>query len=399
MWLYSSFWTGGHRTKTRHRKYPKSLVYATFGLYLLFLGALTYGGFTIFRASKIYLYVKNNNTMVSCGIFEYNPVLGFSPKPNSEGKEMFVLPPDVPLYYDSNSLRVAEKGAEEQHKRPIILALGCSFTHGDACLAQDTYPYIVGEKLGGSCLNAGFFAYGLSQMLIRARELIPRFKPDYVIVQYSPWLVMRSMNQFAPTVHGKRPQPYFVQDSNGKLILHPPVFSTTFDEPFVDYRGYDKSLGDFSSFLIRAGIPFYIKEDSNEIAYRFRNFMHKIPEPANNRNKVVEHVYNEISELCDTFGAKMIVCIIGSPLLPPNKRELAILKNNPNIILADAWSALLESIPTHNIGSYDRHYAHYRGIPAKLIDRHPNAVAHKIIAAEILKQIQEWPALTNNTSR
>ena len=51
---------------------------------------------------------------------------------------------------------------------------------------------VVAQGLGGTVLNAGKCAYGLSQMLILARRLIPRYRPDYVLVQFSPWQKLHS---------------------------------------------------------------------------------------------------------------------------------------------------------------------------------------------------------------
>jgi hypothetical protein len=73
-----------------------------------------------------------------------------------------------------------------------VLALGCSFTYGAATNAENTYPYLVGQRLAGTTRNAGVSSYGLSQMMILAKRLVPAYKPDYLLVQYSPWLVDRS---------------------------------------------------------------------------------------------------------------------------------------------------------------------------------------------------------------
>ena len=127
------------------------------------------------------------------------------------------------MRFDKNGFRVPVGDTPtESHGSPLVLTLGCSFTYGDAVYARDTYPYLVGQSLKGTTKNAGCCSCGLSQMLILAGKLIPSHKPDYLIVQYSPWLISRSLSPFSPTYGGKSPAPYFYGDEG--LVTTPSRF-------------------------------------------------------------------------------------------------------------------------------------------------------------------------------
>jgi hypothetical protein len=56
----------------------------------------------------------------------------------------------------------------------------------------------------------GVSSYGLSEMMVLAKRLVPIQKPDYLLVPYSPWLVGRAQSPFAPTYFGSVVTPYFL---------------------------------------------------------------------------------------------------------------------------------------------------------------------------------------------
>jgi hypothetical protein len=81
----------------------------------------------------------------------------------------------------------------------------------------------VAKETNLAYINAGISSYGLAHMLILAKKLIPRYKPDYVIVQYSPWLVARSVNIYGPIDVFLLPTPYFAAKNN-QYELKPPIY-------------------------------------------------------------------------------------------------------------------------------------------------------------------------------
>jgi hypothetical protein len=222
-------------------------------------------------------------------------------------------------------------------------------------------------------------------MLILARRLIPSHKPDYVIAQYSPWLISRSLRPFAPTYGGKSPTPYFYKDDG--LALHPPVFPTTLgDLSLESYRNTPKSIVDFISFLWNTGLPLFIYDDFNMSRYLFKKAIGLIPKPATNeKNIVVGYVYEAIASLARENGSRLIIVALGNSADPvPVPTQLF----PSDSIIVDAHATLLEQLSIVNKDNYEKAYAHWRGSPPMIVDSHPNEKAHQIIADEILSKIK-----------
>ena len=363
----------------------KLLFYCALILILSITSGLVYLGYTVFRSIEIYSYIKSSKRGWQGKVFKTDTELGFAHVPDVQGLHVFPVGPPIPMRFDKNGFRVPVGDTPaESNGRPLVLALGCSFTYGDAVYARDTYPYLVGQALRGTTKNAGCCSCGLSQMLILAGRLIPSHKPDYLIVQYSPWLISRSLSPFAPTYGGKSPGPYFYGDEG--LALHPPVFLTNLANlPLESYRNTPKSIIDFISFLWNAGLPQFIYDDFNMSRYTFKRAIGVIPKPATDENNIVRYVYEEIASLARKNGSRLIIVVLGKSADPvPVPTHLF----PSDSIIVDAHTTLLERLSIVNDEHYKKAYAHWRGSPPTIVDTHPNEKAHQIIADEILSKIK-----------
>lgn len=377
-------------TAIKKKKFSRILSWV---LYVLFLCVIVYGTILVYRGLRLYSYVKNNNPTISSGVLEFHPDLGYAPRPGAKGKMMYRLPPDIPVRYDHDRLRIPENVDDSTIKRPLVLFLGGSFTHGDVCLAEEAYPYVLGTRLGGTSVNAGFCGYGLAQMLIRARQMIPQMEPDYVVVQYSEWLPKRAMCEFAPSGFYKNPQPFFFLDkTDDRVKLHPLVFrTTTFEYPVAEYRGYRKSFRDGCSFLLRVALPMSMTNDFQVAMFRMKQYLRIVPFPTVRRTDVVSAVYGEIQRMCEKSGAKMVVCILGCYSIsgPHLESDIEAIGRIPNALIADAWKVMVSRLPDGDKETYIKAYGHYRGTPPVFVNAHPNPAAHVIIANEIEKVIRQ----------
>ena len=363
----------------------KLLFYCALLLILSIASALVYLGYTVSRTIKLYSYIKSSQRGWQGKVFKSDAELGFAHIPDANGLHVFPVGPPIPMRFDKDGFRVPVGDTPtELNERPLVLTLGCSFTYGDAVYARDTYPYLVGQSLTGTTKNAGCCSCGLSQMLILARKLIPAHKPDYVIAQYSPWLVMRSLDPFAPTYSGKSPTPYFYKDDG--LALHPPVFPTNLgDLSLESYRSTPKSIIDFISFLWDVGLPQFIYDDFNMSRYMFKRAIGLIPKPATNENNIVRYVYEEIASLTRENGSRLIILVLGNSADPVPVPTHLLPSDS---IIVDAHATLLEQLSIVNKENYKKAYAHWRGSPPRIVDSHPNEKAHQIIANEILSKIK-----------
>jgi len=319
-------------------------------------------------------------------MFAADPILGFAPVPNSRGAEICPVG-EIPVRSDGEGFRIPAGDTDVAALGPPrAIALGCSFTYGSLCLAEETYPYNLSKELDINCVNAGVVSYGLSQILIRARSLIPRHKPDYVIVQYSPWLVERSQGYYALGFYVKVPVPYFAESEFDDIYIHYPIFRSKVHElPISGYRGTPKSIADFSSFLFNVGLPLYHHDHLNILIHKIKLVAGVTPRPIADGQRIVDYVYGEIGKLCEENRAKMIVVVLGDSV---NTKNRHVLDRIPNALVVDAHTALIERLPEPSEEAYTKAYCHWRGNPPVLVDGHPNARAHRIIALELAKTIR-----------
>ena len=373
-------------------KLPKKQLLLSLGVFVV-AAATLYGMLVFERGRKLYGYVKAPHRGWSGKVHQADRSLGFAPIPGAKGAHVFAIGPDVPMAYDKDGFRVpvSSDGTQRERKRPYILTLGCSLTYGDACAAEDTYPYKVARALDGTELNAGGCGYGLAQMLILARRLLPEHKPEFVIVQYSPWLVDRALKHFAPTYYSYATNPYFTDDKTGGVSLRDPVFSSC-EITLSDYSGSQRSFANFLAFLFGKALPLYAHDDICILGYRLRTALGRVPQPSKRTGAVVTHVYTAIRDICMQHNAAVLVVVLGrtvDAVEPP--RELLQL----SIPVVNAHDELLARLPKRDQNTYLVTYTHIRGNPPVCVDNHPNGTAHTIIANAIgqrLSQARAKPA-------
>lgn len=366
-------------SKSTFKKIAFSFSVFLFGLIFL------YGGYLNSRSRVLYKKTKEGSRGWSGRVHKSDPVLGFVPIPGAMGAHIFPVGPDIDMKYGENGFRVPANDAPVEYQRPLILALGCSFTYGDACRAEDTYLYKTAKGLGGSGLNAGICSYGLAQILIRSRTLIPESKADYVIVQYSPWLVDRALSYFAPVYYAHLPAPYFSDAENGEFKIVKPVFETANFSVNLDlFRKSESGFSDYVSFIFKCGIPLFFRDDLEFMSYRIKSLTGLVPLPTKRKNELTGDIYREIRNICEENGSKMLVVVLGNSVepvvVPETLKEL-------DIVIIDAHAELLSRLDEKTEEEFYKAYAHYRGDPPVLVDRHPNPHAHDIIAEAILKVI------------
>jgi hypothetical protein len=363
-----------------------------FYLVVLLIPAITISSFYVvyaaYRTNQLYWYVKLNQRGWKGKVHRADSELGFVPIPDSQGAEVFPIGDEIPVRYDKDGFRVPVETAASTspNHHPIVLTLGCSFTYGAATSAENTYPFLVGHYLAGTTKNAGVSSYGLSQMMVLAKRLVPIHKPDYLLVQYSPWLVERAQSPFAPTYFGSVTTPYFFASQN-ELVLHPPVFQTKImDLPIDRYRNPQRGFGDRASFLWNVGLPLYIHDDFNLSVYKLRRVFGFLPDPATDRAQLTRYVYDEIAKVAKANGARLVIVVLGNDYSPVQIPDGVFPGDS---IVVNAQAALISHLSVANQETYEKSYAHWRGSPLRIVDSHPNENAHRIIAEAIMQKIQD----------
>jgi len=358
---------------------------------LLITLLMTYGGWVVYRSVRLYADIKGAGRGYTRPINKFDAQLGYRPLPNASSEELFSCGLRVPIYQDDEGFRVpAPDIRSTSGKRPFVLALGCSFTFGTGCLAQEAFPFLVADKLGGTALDAGVPGYGLAQMLLRARDLIPRLKPDIVIAEYATWLISRSIGYAStPESFGRTPHPYFALAADGQRFVAPTAFSTTyFSLPMSDYVLDKASPTEFTSFLFRVGLPLWTASDAQLASLTFKRTFRLLPAANRPSPDLAKAVYSEIAGLCRANGSRMVIVVLGHGGAPPEQMPQGYtdaLRSIDSALYADAYSEMYSRLESPSQQEYEKAYGIWRCTPPVLIDRHPNPAAHSIIAGTILK--------------
>ena len=320
-------------------------------------------------------------------IFEGDAVMGHIPIPCASGflnlRYNKIPLHSIPIKHDNNGFRISDTASCEPNlSGPLVLFLGCSFTEGADVKQEETFSGLVGKSIHGNGLNAGVSSYGFNQMLILARKFIPAYKPDYVVVQYSPWLSERARNRFAPTRGLQIPSPYFA-DIHDSVKLLPPCYPTSSFS--IKYKP-DTNRSKFRNFM-----SFFFHEGFSLVAKDYwKAFISLLQSkaPVSNNEAVEKAFFNETIALTKQYNSKLIVLNLGDISYTHKSHEVLA---NYKINYAEADSLLWKSV---NFNEKDFSRAFYfwgwTGKDSVIIDRHPTARAHALIAESVVASMNRY---------
>jgi hypothetical protein len=248
--------------------------------------------------------------------------------------------------------------------------------------AEETFAFRVAQHFGGTCLNAGICSGGAAQQLLLAQRLIPELRPDFVLLQCSPWLIERSRVLYASTFGGRIPVPYFVMGAEG-VRLEPPVFAPrVFELPIDEFRPSARGAGDFLAFLGRVGLPLYAYDDACHVWTKWRRASGALPAAASTK-EVEDYLYPELARLCAARGARLVVVALENRWKTWDEPDSIRALGLP---IAFGTNRMRAELPELTPRAYKLAYLHVAG--DELIDPHPNARAHAVIAEEIVAVLE-----------
>ncbi len=361
-----------------------------YGLILTGALCLSFAAILFFQCYQYWAILTSNSAGWIGRVHRADDSLGYVPIPKSSGAMVLSDGTTIPVFYDSRGFRtdsekIAEPPPNSTKRSNCLLGLGCSFMFGFGVQAKSTFCNLTADELGMIPLNAGRCSYGLAEMLILARQLIAEFRPEIVLVQYSTWLAERSQQRYGSTFYGLLPHPYFVEESGPDLRIHRPDFkSMLFNRDFAAFRIATSSPWDLLNFTINFGFPLVSHDLWNSGLVRLRESLRLVPEPSKRIGDIVGSVYSEIASICSHFGCKMFIVVLGSNSQTP---DIPTLFSKLDSGIVNAQLELTDRLKPNTKDEYARNYYHWGGIPPRVIDKHPNASAHKIIADGVTKVI------------
>ncbi len=322
-------------------------------------------------------------------LLQYDPVLGYVGRSDASGGWLIALGDPVGAYHSADGLRVPVQNQKHPNSRkerhPRLLFLGDSFTYGQLVAAENAFAYKTAVKLGGESVNAGVPGYNLVQMTLKARQVVPKYKPDYVVVQYTPWLVERAVSEFAPSVYPVHVSVPYYSGSGEELAIQSPLFSPAFFSIPEAYQQSAPGISDRFSFISNFALPAFWKDDVNMAWVRVRQFFGLVKRPSSDYEAVVSRAYGDLNEIARENGAKLVIVAVGfSPDL-----QVPDYLFPGDAYRVDAHAELLARLPEKSRESYARHYWLWRGNPPQPVDAHPNEQAHEIIAEALAEKIRQ----------
>ena len=373
----------------------KSLGFAVIGLILVYILGMSYSFSR--QIDQLYNHYKSGSNLQG-RVFEADVRLGHHGVPNSHGFHSYIVDTthkQIPIYLDRLGFRaVAPPNAVMPNAS--LLFLGCSYTWGDFCPAEKTYAYRVANDLGAQYTNAGTSAYGLAQMLLLARQFIPKQKPKVVFVQYSPWLADRARITFFPSAFGVMPFPFIYRKANG-FDIHPPFFeSSLYQQESVDFKQTPSSFLDKMTFIWQIGLP-VVAVDYFKQKWAFLQMDFGIEPRAEVNNQAIErYAYDEIASICQKNGAKLVVVNLGGFGYDESRfnnhydrTRFQKTVTNKNLTFVDADSALRAGLRSHK--EYEKYLLwDHEGRDSVMFDNHPNANTHRLIARQILLKLGKF---------
>ena len=295
----------------------------------------------------------------------------------------FIFPDEsqiIPIHIGNFNNRIGTGiNADDDTAAVNYLWLGCSFTFGDNCVADSTYPFLVNAAMNKHSINAAMGGYGFAQMLLRAQELAPVLKPQIIFFQYSDWLIERSQSHINNSI---KPlpfsAPYFYSDANGNILIQKPLFDNADVLALINtistgpagffYRA--KDVFSYQRVLIKKYVALAV--------IWFHQQTGEIPKPEMDNEKILAHALDEMKLLCAKNNCQLIVVGIGNQTLP--------VPAGVNYINAE--QGLVDYQKQTGV-AYNLLYHHWTKNRVEDFDHHPNNLAHSIFAKSILQKLKE----------
>lgn len=183
-----------------------------------------------------------------------HPELGQVVRPNHGGWKTYgVHERVVHIQTNSMGLRSAEIPATRVPGVRRVLALGDSFTFGDAVEQEEAWPHELEKRLNEGqstyryeVINAGVSGYGTGQQLLLYRRLEGRLYPDLVMVGFS--VVNDLLDNLCVDEGSYRPRadaPCFTMENGELTVRRPQLSGDQRDRPPRSWWGHSRAAAFF----------------------------------------------------------------------------------------------------------------------------------------------------------
>lgn len=251
---------------------------------------------------------------------------------------------------------------------PAIVTVGCSFSWGDGVENEQTYTAILGRRLGVAVANLAFAGYGTTQSLGMLERSLA-FRPRVVIYGFIDDHLERNLRPCAPNFGPAcLPCPSVAFDADDRPFIRRP-HAELFD---LNRRFWLAFFGGQGSTLRRALLV--AEADLESLAVAREAARAQDPEA---RIRALSFLLREMHAKAHFAGATLLLAYIPN-LRPSGERRLPGALKKAVSKLPDSGWELLDLTPV-----VAAHYSTPGAAALAKRDRHPNAVAHSLIAGQI----------------
>lgn len=392
-WLWVRFFD------TRLRALNKSFRHSLKGLFYLIAFLGVYFVYHLFSDTAIlYFYSVMDGKKLNKTIYKADRYQGYSHKHSTEALINYPSGKLKVVTIDSSGFRIGLSGLDSPAK--TLLLLGCSYTFGDGVSFEESFAGYLQNSSNYRVVNAGVNGYGLAHMQNSLPGLLASYKPDYIVVQYSPWLAIRAVNRYAPALSKTIAVPYFTIDKDMPVLHAADFYVGVMNFNFARYiNTRPQSFGQHLKLFIQIACdywPFCIHDYINKLVYDFKFllFINKQVNTTAGLRKMEEDIYRNMANQCKRAGVPMLVLAISDP----SSQALLNFKTwqIPDVYVVNADSVLNAHIELSKnyyqmFGLYDK-----AGNDSLLVDYHPNAFAHQLMGQAISSAIEQINTESSN---
>lgn len=308
------------------------------------------------------------------GAVRFNATIGYEMSPSFSS---IMLDRSYSIYSHRLGYRIPKFINNSSIEQGGILSVGCSFTYGEGVEAEQTFTYLVADKLHLPAYNYGVCSYSYTSVILQLNELKQRgildeLRPTILILGAGNWLVGRSLNPFFPTDNTFiRVYPYITKKDGKILILKPPNILHIKYPDILRYEDYSvNKKGNLVLAFKRFYFMFRIMPQVlyvNLIKRRYNNIETDI-----NSFELYDFVICKIKKVIQPYGMKFIILwmpITEGDILDEGLKK--VIEQNKDIILVDGFDAIRK----------------YKIESGQYVNTHPRPNAHGAYAKEILSKL------------
>ena len=279
--------------------------------------------------------------------------------------------------------RVAKSDSASEVVPGGILAIGGSFTFGDAVESEEAFPAVAAGALGLLVYNYGVGSYSYASVLLQLRDLeergvLEKLAPSVILLGAGNWLIDRSLSPLFPTYGLPFGYAFIGRQGDGLAVLPPPSFYAIDNFWKLADRYYPSGTDFKDTRLTFSRFAMMFAHTPRVLAARAAGkFRYGPGKSGISSEELYQFVFGEIEAVAQKHGAQLVVL-----WMPYSNMELD-LGLSRSLKLEHVLVNGAEAIRGHHVASDE------------FAMRHPSATAHAAYGAMIAQEMTERRAQTD----